>query len=104
MYLIINILKFEDPDFAWHACSIYLTIFSAHYEVKYAIMVSMVRPNILFFKAYVIFFSFLQLNRNVAGPRHPGIIGDRGSGSFSRESKCKCGFIFESISDITILY
>ncbi|XP_059276901.1 protein PAT1 homolog 2-like isoform X1 [Lycium ferocissimum] len=29
---------------------------------------------------------FSKLNRNVAGPRHPGIIGDRGSGSFSRES------------------
>ncbi|PHU07928.1 hypothetical protein BC332_24417 [Capsicum chinense] len=30
--------------------------------------------------------TFSKLNRNVAGPRHPGIIGDRGSGSFSRES------------------
>ncbi|KAF3679204.1 putative 4-hydroxyphenylpyruvate dioxygenase-like [Capsicum annuum] len=28
----------------------------------------------------------LKKMRNVAGPRHPGIIGDRGSGSFSRES------------------
>nr|GLL18023.1 uncharacterized protein LOC109149339 [Ipomoea trifida] len=30
--------------------------------------------------------TFLKLNRVVAGPRHPGVIGDRGSGSFSRES------------------
>ncbi|CAN4096249.1 unnamed protein product [Withania somnifera] len=30
--------------------------------------------------------TFSKLNRNVSGPRHPGIIGDRGSGSFSRES------------------
>ncbi|KAK6784684.1 hypothetical protein RDI58_018139 [Solanum bulbocastanum] len=30
--------------------------------------------------------TFSKLNRNVAGPRHPGVIGDRGSGSFSRES------------------
>ncbi|MCD7448176.1 hypothetical protein HAX54_039132 [Datura stramonium] len=30
--------------------------------------------------------TFSKLNRNVTGPRHPGVIGDRGSGSFSRES------------------
>ncbi|XP_019193695.1 PREDICTED: uncharacterized protein LOC109187810 [Ipomoea nil] len=30
--------------------------------------------------------TFSKLNRNVMGPRHPGVIGDRGSGSFSRES------------------
>ncbi|XP_051151973.1 protein PAT1 homolog 2-like [Andrographis paniculata] len=30
--------------------------------------------------------TFAKLNRVVSGPRHPGIIGDRGSGSFSRES------------------
>lgn len=30
---------------------------------------------------------FLQLNKVVSGPRHPGVIGDRGSGSFSRESE-----------------
>ncbi|XP_065852716.1 protein PAT1 homolog 1-like isoform X1 [Euphorbia lathyris] len=30
--------------------------------------------------------TFAKLNRNVTGPRHPGVIGDRGSGSFSRES------------------
>ncbi|GAB2275191.1 hypothetical protein Dimus_009953 [Dionaea muscipula] len=30
--------------------------------------------------------TFSKLNRVVAGPRNPGIIGDRGSGSFSRES------------------
>ncbi|KAG9141227.1 hypothetical protein Leryth_001709 [Lithospermum erythrorhizon] len=30
--------------------------------------------------------TFAKLNRVVAGPRHPGVIGDRGSGSFSRES------------------
>ncbi|KAL8241985.1 hypothetical protein R6Q59_012287 [Mikania micrantha] len=29
---------------------------------------------------------FSKLNRSVSGPRHPGIIGDRGSGSVSRES------------------
>ncbi|XP_055823839.1 protein PAT1 homolog 2-like isoform X2 [Solanum dulcamara] len=27
-----------------------------------------------------------HFRRNVTGPRHPGVIGDRGSGSFSRES------------------
>ncbi|KAK6142401.1 hypothetical protein DH2020_022749 [Rehmannia glutinosa] len=27
-----------------------------------------------------------ELNKVVSGPRHPGVIGDRGSGSFSRES------------------
>ncbi|KAI8551668.1 hypothetical protein RHMOL_Rhmol06G0203900 [Rhododendron molle] len=27
-----------------------------------------------------------ELNRVVTGPRHPGVIGDRGSGSISRES------------------
>ncbi|KAL6522980.1 hypothetical protein OROHE_016486 [Orobanche hederae] len=30
--------------------------------------------------------TFAKLNKVVSGPRHPGIIGDRGSGSFSRES------------------
>ncbi|KAJ6779006.1 PROTEIN PAT1-like protein 1-LIKE [Salix koriyanagi] len=30
--------------------------------------------------------TFAKLNRVVTGPRNPGIIGDRGSGSFSRES------------------
>lgn len=30
--------------------------------------------------------TFAKLNRVVAGPRNPGVIGDRGSGSFSRES------------------
>ncbi|KAK1416370.1 hypothetical protein QVD17_32161 [Tagetes erecta] len=29
---------------------------------------------------------FSKLNRSVSGPRHPGVIGDRGSGSVSRES------------------
>ncbi|KAL8257984.1 hypothetical protein R6Q59_030025 [Mikania micrantha] len=29
---------------------------------------------------------FSKLNRSVIGPRHPGVIGDRGSGSISRES------------------
>lgn len=42
---------------------------------------------------WMLFFPFLQLNRNVTGPRHPGVIGDRGSGSFSRESKCTYWFI-----------
>lgn len=32
------------------------------------------------------FFSIVQLNRVVTGPRNPGVIGDR-SGSFSRESE-----------------
>lgn len=30
--------------------------------------------------------TFAKLNRGVSGPRHPGVIGDRTSGSFSRES------------------
>ncbi|GAB4850712.1 hypothetical protein Ancab_030012 [Ancistrocladus abbreviatus] len=30
--------------------------------------------------------TFSKLNRVVTGPRNPGVIGDRGSGSFSRES------------------
>ncbi|XP_057954833.1 protein PAT1 homolog 1-like [Malania oleifera] len=30
--------------------------------------------------------TFAKLNRAVSGPRNPGVIGDRGSGSFSRES------------------
>ncbi|XAR51189.1 hypothetical protein NMG60_11005745 [Bertholletia excelsa] len=30
--------------------------------------------------------TFSKLNRVVTGPRHPGVIGDRGSGSISRES------------------
>lgn len=30
--------------------------------------------------------TFSKLNKVVTGPRHPGVIGDRGSGSFSRES------------------
>lgn len=29
----------------------------------------------------------LQLNRVVTGPKNPGVIGDRGSGSFSRGSE-----------------
>ncbi|RXH90203.1 hypothetical protein DVH24_032560 [Malus domestica] len=29
--------------------------------------------------------TFAKLNKVVTGPRHPGVIGDRGSGSFSRE-------------------
>jgi len=37
---------------------------------------------------YLIIWSYLvQLNRNVTGPKHLGVIGDRGSGSFSRESE-----------------
>jgi hypothetical protein len=31
--------------------------------------------------------TFAKLNRVVTGPKHPGVIGDRGSGSFSRESE-----------------
>ncbi|KVI05252.1 hypothetical protein Ccrd_016412 [Cynara cardunculus var. scolymus] len=30
---------------------------------------------------------FSKINRSVSGPRHPGVIGDRGSGSISRESE-----------------
>ncbi|KFK39518.1 hypothetical protein AALP_AA3G254500 [Arabis alpina] len=30
--------------------------------------------------------TFAKINRVVTGPKHPGVIGDRGSGSFSRES------------------
>ncbi|CAI9759910.1 unnamed protein product [Fraxinus pennsylvanica] len=30
--------------------------------------------------------TFAKLNKVVSGPRHPGVIGDRGSGSFLRES------------------
>ncbi|KAL6570516.1 hypothetical protein OROGR_000066 [Orobanche gracilis] len=30
--------------------------------------------------------TFAKINKIVPGPRHPGVIGDRGSGSFSRES------------------
>ncbi|EPS66560.1 hypothetical protein M569_08215, partial [Genlisea aurea] len=30
--------------------------------------------------------TFAKINRDVSGPRHPGVIGDRASGSFSRES------------------
>ncbi|VVB01103.1 unnamed protein product [Arabis nemorensis] len=30
--------------------------------------------------------TFAKLNRVVTGPKHPGVIGDKGSGSFSRES------------------
>ncbi|XP_019059501.1 PREDICTED: uncharacterized protein LOC104825394 [Tarenaya hassleriana] len=30
--------------------------------------------------------TFAKLNRDVTGPKHPRVIGDRGSGSFSRES------------------
>uniref|UniRef100_A0A7N0UBL4 Topoisomerase II-associated protein PAT1 n=1 Tax=Kalanchoe fedtschenkoi TaxID=63787 RepID=A0A7N0UBL4_KALFE len=30
--------------------------------------------------------TFFKLNKVVSGPRNPGVIGDRGSGSFSRES------------------
>ncbi|XP_057463293.1 protein PAT1 homolog 1-like [Actinidia eriantha] len=30
--------------------------------------------------------TFSKLNKDVTGPRHPGVIGDRGSGSISRES------------------
>ncbi|KAG7988453.1 hypothetical protein I3843_03G189300 [Carya illinoinensis] len=31
--------------------------------------------------------TFAKLNRAITGPRYPGVIGDRGSGSFSRESE-----------------
>ncbi|KAL3618834.1 hypothetical protein CASFOL_037357 [Castilleja foliolosa] len=30
--------------------------------------------------------TFAKINKVVSGPRHPGVIGDRGSGSFSREN------------------
>ena len=37
--------------------------------------------------AYIYCAVIVQLNKVVSGPRHPGVIGDRGSGSFSRESE-----------------
>ncbi|XP_009602223.1 protein PAT1 homolog 2 [Nicotiana tabacum] len=40
--------------------------------------------------------TFSKLNRNVTGPRHPGVIGDRGSGSFSRESSSAAEWTKES--------
>ena len=45
-------------------------------------------------------FSFVQLNKVVTGPRHPGVIGDRGSGSFSRESE----FFISGISKFILLF
>ncbi|XP_071701961.1 protein PAT1 homolog 1-like [Rutidosis leptorrhynchoides] len=41
--------------------------------------------------------TFLKLNRTVSGPRHPGVIGDRGSGSgsFSRESSSASEWLHE---------
>ncbi|XP_027170038.1 protein PAT1 homolog 1 [Coffea eugenioides] len=40
--------------------------------------------------------TFSKLNRVVTGPRHPGVIGDRGSGSFSRESSSAAEWVQES--------
>ncbi|KAI4374240.1 hypothetical protein MLD38_012254 [Melastoma candidum] len=39
--------------------------------------------------------TFAKLNRVVTGPKHPGVIGDRGSGSFSRESSSATEWIQE---------
>ncbi|CAH9123094.1 unnamed protein product [Cuscuta epithymum] len=47
--------------------------------------------------------TFSKLNRNVTGPKHPGVIGDRGSGSFSRESSSVAEWVkdaeFHDLSD-----
>ncbi|KAK4372975.1 hypothetical protein RND71_008359 [Anisodus tanguticus] len=40
--------------------------------------------------------TFSKLNRNVTGPRHPGVIGDRGSSSFSRESSSAAEWVKEA--------
>lgn len=40
--------------------------------------------------------TFSKLNRVVTGPKHPGVIGDRGSGSFSRESSSVAEWIQEA--------
>ncbi|KAK6157911.1 hypothetical protein DH2020_012159 [Rehmannia glutinosa] len=63
--------------------------------------VSCILPGILAYNAFLIvrysslchhegflsnYCSFSMINKVVSGPRHPGVIGDRGSGSFSRES------------------
>ncbi|XP_024032137.1 protein PAT1 homolog 2 [Morus notabilis] len=37
--------------------------------------------------------TFAKLNKVVTGPRHPGVIGDRGSGSFSRESSSAADWV-----------
>ncbi|KAI4318920.1 hypothetical protein MLD38_032574 [Melastoma candidum] len=39
--------------------------------------------------------TFAKLNRVVTGPKNPGVIGDRGSGSFSRESSSATEWIQE---------
>ncbi|XP_021730786.1 uncharacterized protein LOC110697711 [Chenopodium quinoa] len=49
--------------------------------------------------------TFLKLNRVVTGPRNPGVIGDRGSGSLSRESSSVAdwsreGWLDHSVSDV----
>ncbi|XP_076882620.1 protein PAT1 homolog 1-like [Bidens hawaiensis] len=36
---------------------------------------------------------FSKINRTVSGPRHPGVIGDRGSGSISRESSAASDWV-----------
>lgn len=49
--------------------------------------------------------TFYKLNRAVTGPRNPGVIGDRGSGSLSRESSSAAdwsreGWLDHSVSDV----
>ncbi|KAK9733448.1 hypothetical protein RND81_04G068200 [Saponaria officinalis] len=49
--------------------------------------------------------AFLQLNRALSGPRNPGVIGDRGSGSLLRESSFAAewsgdGWLDHSVSDV----
>ncbi|CAN6925078.1 unnamed protein product [Brassica oleracea] len=39
--------------------------------------------------------TFAKLNRVVTGPKHPGVIGDRGSGSFSRESSSATDWTYD---------
>jgi hypothetical protein len=76
-----------------------LSIFSSTINV-YNHLASGIFSN-LFEGCFVIFFVGLwiccpptQLNRVVTGPMNPGVIGDRGSGSFSRESEFHCYFLF----------
>ncbi|XP_074312116.1 protein PAT1 homolog 2-like [Silene latifolia] len=51
--------------------------------------------------------TFSKLNRVVSGPRNPGVIGDRGSGSLSRESSSAAewsrdGWLDHTVSDVDI--
>ena len=75
-----------------------LSIFSA--IIAYNLFVSVIFSDLFegcFLKIFVelwICCSPAQLNRVVTGPRNPGVISDRGSGSFSRESEFNCYILF----------